>query len=167
MKTRTWFVIIALGAIIAAFFLIAHGITTESYSDRLVKAREYYDVSILLNPHSGPKKGLEVNGKKYYNPSGRPPFYISLAQLNCILFVTSDQKPPYTATFHIFNLNKSNEIQIRGLSYFGDTIGYSRTLLQDHVEVLSTNKLLISTKRPSRTDSQILDLELLTVSDYF
>lgn len=55
---------------------------------------------------------IQVFGKTYYNIRGNPPYYLSLTNISCILFVTEPSK--YGMTFNVLNMKTKAIAKIDG-----------------------------------------------------
>jgi hypothetical protein len=97
---------------------------------------------------------------------GASPFYLSVPQLNSILFVTEDRAG--RATFHLFNVTAGTDVEIvGGNSDFGGHIGAPRPPgddLTDYIESADTTAVVLATRNANRKIITVLDLTSRTVA---
>ncbi len=84
-KSKFWIVISAVLIGILITFL-------RNRSALGVKYGESFYWAELINIHESPTRWISVNGKKYRNVNGSPPYHLMVPELDLVFFVTSDRR---------------------------------------------------------------------------
>ena len=140
--------------------LCSCGRYTETYRDQNVSAGQIKGPIDFLAVHTGQPSYLKVRGHTFKNVRGLEPFYLPVAEINAVLFVTEEW--PHGVTFHIVNLQTGKHTQIEGQgSVFGMYIGSKRTAREkgtDYVENAEPSKLVVTTRSWEWKETTTLDL---------
>lgn len=161
-----YFLIAAIAAAGISMYLISGsewGIPIETVSTDIATARRILRFKNIVSPHSDYETTLKVLGKQYRRLRGDPPYYLEIPGAKTIVFVTDEEKFPYSARFHILDLETSNEILLDACgSSFGRNIGSGRSAgakFSDSVEKVSDNRLTLAVR--SESWKEIITLDLL------
>ncbi len=137
----------------------------ETHRDQNVVAGEVRSLVDLYAVHHSPPKYLTVKGKTYVNIRGMAPFYLTIPQLNSILFVTETKSSEIV--LHIVDLASGQEIAIDGvLSGLGHGIGTGRKPGErgtDFIERVEGERLVIVSRSFDWSETIVVNLKARSV----
>jgi len=121
-----------------------HSDITVKYSHKIVSRKERSLLS-YINPHISDVNILIIDEKKFEHVRGVNKFYLDIPKINAILFIVD--KADYSIEYHVFKLDKNEDILIRGSSsVFGNAIGLSAdNQVKDVVQLIAENELELCT----------------------
>ncbi len=118
-----------------------------------------------LNVHSSFPRYLTIKGQTFTSVRGSAPFYLTLTNLNAVLFVTEDFQND--TTFHVLSLETGRSASIfGGKSDFGARIGFPSSpgdKYSDWIESASTNRVVVSTRAGPFKTTTVLNLSSASV----
>ncbi len=136
----------------------------ETYRDKNVAAWEIRLPFGLVLPHRDVPRYLEVAGKAYKGVRGLAPYYLSIPQLDSILFVT--EAPKYRAVIHIVNLKTKREVAVETETSFGSSIGSPRRPgepMTNYIEKVEPPRIVIADRSLDWKSTMVLNLDAGTV----
>lgn len=115
----------------------------------------------LINVHSSPEQGLRICGRTFRKVKGGPPYYMNVPSTPFVLLAY--EPFPDAKTLVICNTNNCTFREIPlGEAVFGDQIGYwaaTKAQMGDTVESVSSNRVMLLSKRFRYLERSVLDLE--------
>jgi hypothetical protein len=117
----------------------------SGFSERVDHGKTF-SLKQLFNVHESPRYWLSVDGRKYYDIKGRPPFCLDVAAIGAVFFVTDDGSEPIAH----FILKSGEHIAIEASgSRLGLGIGRSaEASFYDFVDSASDTKVVIASRKP-------------------
>ncbi len=90
-------------------------------------------------------KVLEIGGKKFADVLGYPPYYLTVTQIDAVLFVTRLNNGG-TNLFHVLNVKTGRDEQIPSIADFGRNIGSGDGGARDYVERAAPGEVVVASE---------------------
>jgi hypothetical protein len=88
---------------------------------------------------------VEINGKKFVDVLGYPPYYLAVTQMDSALFVTRLNNSG-SNVFHVLNLKTGQDEQIPTIADFGRNIGATDGGFRDYVERVGPGEVFVASE---------------------
>jgi hypothetical protein len=147
---------------VAVLATVAFGVVVfTSRKDLSPKSVIWPTLDSLINVHGSPEQGLRICGRTFCKVKGGPPYYMNVPSTPFVLLAY--EPFPGAKTLVVCNTNDCTFREIPlGEAAFGDQIGYwavTKGQMGDTVESVSSNRVMLLSKRLRYLERSVLDLE--------